>query len=236
MDKGSISRCINVFLMINASQEKMYRNGVEVTGCAMEISEKYQDYSYSQLTEMLSLSSKQREKIMPCMTIQDIRAFKKEIPDITVPHILAFFEYFSRKIQPFTKENLFEEFKRLGSENAGYYSDNLEYDFKPGKVSLLGSNYYTFNRVLCFYLASGGKLVSEVATSQPLEVKYHDGLRDSEFVTDLLLSCKLFISAKSQDAGFAVTDFNLAGKRLAFKDAEGNSYNIQYSVSKKKEG
>lgn len=47
LDKSAISRCINVFLMITDAGNKKYRNGVEVHGCAMDIAEEYEGYSYS---------------------------------------------------------------------------------------------------------------------------------------------------------------------------------------------
>lgn len=63
--------------MTSAYGEETYRNGVKITGCAMEMSGKYKDYSYSQLTEMLPLSDEQRAMISPDMTIKQIREIKK---------------------------------------------------------------------------------------------------------------------------------------------------------------
>ncbi|MBO5141546.1 MAG: hypothetical protein J6J11_00230 [Treponema sp.] len=76
MDKSAVSRCINVFkefskrgdhssFMDNAGSRTMY------------IDDRYKDFSYSQLCEMLSLSDEERRKITSDMTIKDIREFKR---------------------------------------------------------------------------------------------------------------------------------------------------------------
>ena len=78
MKKGTISRCINVFLMTNSAGEFKYKNGVKTRGCASVMSEKFQDYSYSQLVEMLPLTEEQRKEITPGMTVKQIREFKKK--------------------------------------------------------------------------------------------------------------------------------------------------------------
>lgn len=45
----------------------------------MFIDEKYEDYSYSQLVEMLPLDESERLKISPTMTVKEIRSLKKEL-------------------------------------------------------------------------------------------------------------------------------------------------------------
>lgn len=79
MDKGAVSRCINVYRQFNASGDVTYRAGNRITGCAMDLSDRWKDYSYTQLCEMLSLSEKDREKVTPDMTVRDIREFKKTL-------------------------------------------------------------------------------------------------------------------------------------------------------------
>lgn len=69
LDKSAISRCINVwqeFSMIQNGSRKMF------------LDEKYKDYSYSQLCELLPLDEKQRKKITPDMSVKQIREKKKE--------------------------------------------------------------------------------------------------------------------------------------------------------------
>lgn len=77
LDKGSVSRCLGVFRSFNASDDEIYRGCVKTTGCAMELSEQWKDYSYTQLCEMLSLSEQERKKINPQMSVKEIREFKR---------------------------------------------------------------------------------------------------------------------------------------------------------------
>ena len=68
LDKSAVSRCINV-----------WSNFCRVDGYTrtMFLDDRYSNYSYSQLCEMLSLTSDQRKRVLPDMTIKDIRDFKK---------------------------------------------------------------------------------------------------------------------------------------------------------------
>lgn len=172
MDKGAVSRCINVFLMASAYNDKVYVMGTETHGCAMEISDKFREYNYSQLCEMLPLSDKQRNKIKPEMTIKQIREIKNQ-PDITERQVLGFVDYFRNKVKPFTRSALME----LLGEKAKTYNSHcgpgmVGYQLKPGKVSIDFGEYYSFSKVLDFYEKCGGEFeAEEVATSQPELVK-----------------------------------------------------------------
>lgn len=44
----------------------------------MSLQPQYQQFNYSQLCEMLSMSDKQREKVTPDMTVKQIRELKRE--------------------------------------------------------------------------------------------------------------------------------------------------------------
>lgn len=77
IDKGAISRCINVYLMTNSYNEVRYSCGNMIRGSANTMSEKYKDYSYSQLCEMLPLTDDERKMITPNMSVREIREFKK---------------------------------------------------------------------------------------------------------------------------------------------------------------
>lgn len=49
----------------------------------MSLQPQYQQFNYSQLCEMLSMSDKQREKVTPDMTVKQIRELKREVePDL----------------------------------------------------------------------------------------------------------------------------------------------------------
>lgn len=79
MDKGAVSRCINVYKQFNASNDVRVTAGCKTIGCAMDLSERWKDYSYTQLCEMLPLSEHERESITPDMTVKQIREFKKNL-------------------------------------------------------------------------------------------------------------------------------------------------------------
>lgn len=79
LDKGAVSRCINVYLQFNASHDVKVGAGCKSIGCAMDLSERWKDYSYTQLCEMLPLSESDREKITPDMTVKQIRQYKKSL-------------------------------------------------------------------------------------------------------------------------------------------------------------
>lgn len=77
MDKGAVSRCINVYKQFNASNDVRVSAGCKTIGCAMDLSERWKDYSYTQLCEMLPLSEHERESITSDMTVRQIREYKK---------------------------------------------------------------------------------------------------------------------------------------------------------------
>lgn len=79
MDKGSVSRCINVYEQFNASNDVTCSAGIKSVGCAMDLSERWEEYSYTQLCEMLPLSENDRKKITPDMTVKQIREYKKNL-------------------------------------------------------------------------------------------------------------------------------------------------------------
>lgn len=68
LDKSALSRCMKVFERFSLRQ-----GGV----CKMFLDDRYKDYSYSQLCEMVSMDGKQLEKVKPSMTVKEIRELKK---------------------------------------------------------------------------------------------------------------------------------------------------------------
>lgn len=69
MDKGAVSRCIDVFRRFCMKQEY---------SCKMVIDDRYKDFSYSQLVEMLPLKDDIICKITPDMSVRQIRELKKK--------------------------------------------------------------------------------------------------------------------------------------------------------------
>lgn len=78
-DKSAVSRCINVYREFNAADDVTFGVGVKSCGCAMDLSDRWKNYSYSQLVEMLPLSPDDRERVLPSMSCKQIREFKKQL-------------------------------------------------------------------------------------------------------------------------------------------------------------
>ncbi|MBD5516085.1 MAG: hypothetical protein HDR06_15950 [Lachnospiraceae bacterium] len=81
LDKSAVSRCINVYREFNARNDQENIRGLEKHGCAMDLSDKWKDYSYTQLCEMLPLSPEDRKNVLPSMSCKEIREFKKQLKD-----------------------------------------------------------------------------------------------------------------------------------------------------------
>lgn len=70
LDKSAVSRCISVwaeFASVDASHSRK-----------MWIDDRYKDYSYSQLCEMVSMDEEERKQVKSDMTIKQIREIKKK--------------------------------------------------------------------------------------------------------------------------------------------------------------
>lgn len=72
MDKSAVSRCISVWKEFAAYDDSPYSR-------KMWVDERYANYSYSQLTEMLPLKPEERRFITPNMSVREIREFKKNL-------------------------------------------------------------------------------------------------------------------------------------------------------------
>ena len=169
LDKSAISRCINVFLMTTSQGEETYYAGTISKGCASQMSDKYKDYSYSQLCEMLPLDDKQREQVKPDMTIKQIREMKNQISDISKTQLMKFFEYFKKKVKPFTRMELLKVFDSEASRWSSLWGGEVDYSFKPGKVKIHFSNYYSFAKIIKYYEDCGGTFEEEIAISQQVK-------------------------------------------------------------------
>lgn len=69
LDKGSLSRCMNVYLRFAKRDKSIVPT--------MFLDERFSDYSYSQLCEMLPLRDDELKNIKPDMTVRQIREYKK---------------------------------------------------------------------------------------------------------------------------------------------------------------
>lgn len=235
LDKSAISRCMNVFYEFAAIDK-----GLSVVR-KMWIDEKYKDYSYGQLVEMLPLDEKRRKMVKPDMTIAKIRELKKKcfVPDDVLKLFIEKYimdetkEYYSRS------EVLSVLLKR-GSTYNSHGGGKLSYNFKPGKVAINSyDEFYSFAQVLDAYEAlPDNKLVADVATSQPededeLVPLYCSGqFEEEEFIAAMFDRVKGVLEFLSLD----LYDYERSGKQLSFKDIDGNSYSLLFRVSKKKEG
>lgn len=77
MDKSTVSRCINVCLEFHKKENCGY--GVKTGEYLLGIDDRWKEYSYSQLVEMIPLSDDQRRMVKPEMSIKQIRDFKKSL-------------------------------------------------------------------------------------------------------------------------------------------------------------
>ncbi|MDY4655823.1 MAG: hypothetical protein SO386_06355, partial [Eubacteriales bacterium] len=73
----------NVNFKLDKSQVSRYMNIVSEFGDGLRgFKDEYKDYSYSLLTEMLSLTPEQRKKVKPDWTIKQVREYKKELAGV----------------------------------------------------------------------------------------------------------------------------------------------------------
>lgn len=70
MDKSALSKCINVFRRFSVCENNIHK---------MFLQDAYSEYSYSQLCEMLPLSSEELKRVNPAMTVKQIRDYKKSL-------------------------------------------------------------------------------------------------------------------------------------------------------------
>lgn len=78
MDKSSVSRCISVWKRFSLCNSGSYVR-------TMFPDERYKDYSYSQLCEMVSMKDDDLRKVKPDMSVRQIRELKKGITDSSEP-------------------------------------------------------------------------------------------------------------------------------------------------------
>lgn len=83
LDKTAMSRCINVCLEFS---QKAEHSGPNKHGeYLLALDDKWKEYSYSQLVEMLPLSDEQRRMVKPEMSIRQIREYKKSQKKVSAP-------------------------------------------------------------------------------------------------------------------------------------------------------
>lgn len=227
LDKSAYSRCINVWREFCLKQNSCP---------TMFLEEKYKDYSYSQLVELLPMDEKHRKLVKPDMSVREIRELKRKclIPAAKIAQVIE--HVMDAPGTDFTRDEVLAEFMERGREWEYYGGDGLAFSFCPGKLAVQSSvtgasEFYTFASVLSKY--EEVYHWKEVATSQPEElpekVKY-ESFASSGFIDDLLKNAEQFV----ESAGLAVYDKSKSGKRLTFWGDDGNLYTVQYSVVKGK--
>ncbi len=72
LDKSAVSRCISVWYRF-ADYDSVSHSR------KMWLSDKWKDFSYSQLCEMLPLDDEQTRVVSPKMTVKEIREYKKNL-------------------------------------------------------------------------------------------------------------------------------------------------------------
>ena len=72
LDKSAVSRCISVFKEFAKVNDNICHSRT------MFLDDKYEEYSYSQLCEMVSMTEEQRRLVKPEMSVKQIRELKKK--------------------------------------------------------------------------------------------------------------------------------------------------------------
>ena len=84
LSNSSVSRLINVYLEFSKVQGHTH---------TMYLDEKYEDYSYSQLCEMLNMNDVQRGQIKPDMTVKQIRELKKNVSPVATSQQVNYLDF-----------------------------------------------------------------------------------------------------------------------------------------------
>ena len=194
MDKSAVSRCISVFLYTCQRRE-----GSLFDLPTMFMQEKYKDYSYSQLCEMVSMPESLEKFVKPDMTIAEIRQIKKDIP-LSAAVIKRVLDYIMGS-EVYSREACLKEFKHLGFYHAGHLGDGIEYQFTAGKAKIAGSaDYYSFAKILDKY-ATQYSFVSDAPAASDSDDKVATSQQEPDqdnkkylCVKDLLLKGAAFTS------------------------------------------
>lgn len=220
MDKSAVSRCINVFLHV--CQRK---DGNIYSHPTMFMQEKFQDFSYSQLCEMVSMSEEQEKLVKPDMTVQQIRKLKKEIP-LSASLIKHCFDYIMHS-DSYTRKDCMNELKKSGEQWCSVINGDLNFSCRPGKMQIAGSDtYYSFARLLDKYELNYGfvpESPKEVAMSQLSPEKPAQTDKKYLCVSDLLFKGAVLKSKiKSVDScgKIKISVYDKDGKFLETIDAD----------------
>lgn len=155
LDNSNISKCIKVWYRF------CKKNGSTPT---MFLKDDFIDYHYSQLQEMVTMEESELKLCNPKLTVKQIRDIKKTVhinPGVLKKAIHTFFD----SSKPFTRQNVYDEMVRCG-KSWSYYGGSISYQFKPGKLKINVSKYYTFEQILQAFEDNGG-----VFDTEPIEGK-----------------------------------------------------------------
>lgn len=137
--KSSVNNFINVCKVFSSN----FSSCGEPLPYSMILKDNYQDFKYSQLVEMLSMSDKQRLQVSSDMTVKEIREIKKNAADIDFESL--FNMQFEKKpfTYTFTKKVRGYKFKLdisgVVSEPSEYHPDGYRLCFSPELVGQCGS-------------------------------------------------------------------------------------------------
>lgn len=230
LDKGAISRCINVWKEFCAKDNKS-----GYISRKMWIDDKYQEFSYSQLSEMLPLNDKRRKMVKPDMTVKQIRELKKKV-FLDYNTLKSFIEdYVMVDEISFTDTDLLNEMVKCGKSHCGGGGGLISYQFKPGKVRLGNDDYYySFKQIIDAYAALPDNkmtLSCDVATCETSRETFSfTDLETDIFLTEFFNRITIYLKNHMVDK----IDVKRSGKKLSFLDPDGNSYSICFSVTKNK--
>ena len=202
IDFRTVQRCIQIW----------HRFALEQGGVRkMFLDDKYKEYEYAQLSEMVSMDTTELALVNPDMTVKEMRQLKKKV--LVEPEALKkFIEYFQEDEIPLTKRELHNAMIKAGNQYSHYSSYPYNHDMRPGKASICGSKYYKFNQLIEAYEKMGGTLYSdEVATSRMNKLSASDLVNKKGAV---LHNC--IKSAEPEKENIDVKIFDVDGKMYQF--------------------
>lgn len=159
IDYTIATRCIKIW----------HRFALEQGGVRkMFLDDKYREYEYTQLSEMVSMDSTELAMVNPDMTCKEMRQLKKKV--LVEPEALKkFVEYFQEDETPLTKRELHNAMIKAGNQYSHFSAYPYNHDMRPGKASICGSKYYKFNQLIEAYEKMGGTLYSDKVASTQLK-------------------------------------------------------------------
>lgn len=242
LDKTTVSRCISV------SREFSSGTG---TSSSLFLDDKYSEYSYSQLVEMINLSDDERRKIKPDMSVRQIRELKKSFKNSSscfdnlsvsdIDKILrdSVVKYFNRlKVsceddhRRFTEPYVRFYVSSLMDRYNSFVCDDFRYKSRPGHITFYKCPEISISKL--FDIARDNHISFLESYDYMVFPSLIGSFNSDIFINDLLKTVSFYILRVSFNSYKRIRNLSVSGKRLTWK-CEGNTYVVQFSVIKDKD-